>query len=222
MRITSSGNVGIGTTSPNVTLHVEGSVRFKSSTGVSQTYNSYWGGNGNTVWRMDDGLGVQTINLNTSGNTYFNGGNVGIGTLNPGAKLDIGGAAGVDGIRFPDTTIQTTALPKCADNQYIKTVSGKWQCVDIPFTGGWVAVTQPPSTDCSTLGAPEQQIIRMDLIPTEDPITRAMYKNAKGDVGNSNHNCCFPVTPSSLWVLGETAGCSIDNSVTSVYAVSKR
>ena len=36
-------------------------------------------------------------------------GNVGIGTTNPTAKLHIGGTAGVDGIRFPDGTLQTTA-----------------------------------------------------------------------------------------------------------------
>ncbi|MCD5396738.1 MAG: hypothetical protein LRZ98_01090 [Candidatus Pacebacteria bacterium] len=37
-------------------------------------------------------------------------GNVGIGiTTNPTAKLHIGGVAGVDGIRFPDGTKQTTA-----------------------------------------------------------------------------------------------------------------
>lgn len=37
------------------------------------------------------------------------GGNVGIGTTSPGAKLHIGGTAGVDGIMFPDNTLQTTA-----------------------------------------------------------------------------------------------------------------
>ena len=44
----------------------------------------------------------------TEGGGYF-GGNVGIGTASPTAKLHIGGTAGTDGIRFPDGTIQTTA-----------------------------------------------------------------------------------------------------------------
>lgn len=44
----------------------------------------------------------------TEGGGYF-GGNVGIGVTNPQAKLHIGGTAGVDGIKFPDGTVQTTA-----------------------------------------------------------------------------------------------------------------
>ncbi|MCX5692086.1 MAG: hypothetical protein NTX47_00130 [Candidatus Omnitrophica bacterium] len=36
-------------------------------------------------------------------------GNVGIGTTDPTAKLHVGGTSGVDGIRFPDGTLQTTA-----------------------------------------------------------------------------------------------------------------
>ena len=36
-------------------------------------------------------------------------GNVGIGTTSPGAKLEVAGTAGTDGIKFPDATLQTTA-----------------------------------------------------------------------------------------------------------------
>ena len=36
-------------------------------------------------------------------------GNVGIGTMSPGAKLHVEGIAGTDGIMFPDGTLQTTA-----------------------------------------------------------------------------------------------------------------
>lgn len=43
------------------------------------------------------------------GNNAIFGGNVGIGTMNPLAKLHISGSPGVDGIMFPDGTLQTTA-----------------------------------------------------------------------------------------------------------------
>src|SRR5206468_5151329 len=38
-----------------------------------------------------------------------NGSNVGIGLTTPLAKLHVGGTAGVDGIMFPDGSLQTTA-----------------------------------------------------------------------------------------------------------------
>jgi len=40
---------------------------------------------------------------------YYNDGNVGIGTSTPTAKLEIVGTPGVDGIKFPDGSVQVTA-----------------------------------------------------------------------------------------------------------------
>jgi len=91
MRIEGGGNVGIGSTSPQVKLHVEGRIR--------STYN------GDTAWYSGNyvrlfnsqafgflnssGSSIAEINLN--GNSYFNGGNVGIGTTSPNNKLDVNG-----------------------------------------------------------------------------------------------------------------------------------
>ncbi len=49
------------------------------------------------------------INPNFGTQNVVTTGSVGIGTTSPTAKLHIGGTAGVDGIRFPDGTLQTTA-----------------------------------------------------------------------------------------------------------------
>ena len=40
---------------------------------------------------------LTTVSINASGNSYFNGGNIGIGTTNPTKLLTIGGTGGVDG-----------------------------------------------------------------------------------------------------------------------------
>jgi len=48
--------------------------------------------------------------LQTRGVFVDEGGKVGIGTTEPAARLDVSGSPGVDGIRFPDGTTQTTAL----------------------------------------------------------------------------------------------------------------
>jgi hypothetical protein len=47
--------------------------------------------------------------LNTRGISVDAGGSVGIGTTTPSARLEIAGTPGVDGIKFPDGTLQTSA-----------------------------------------------------------------------------------------------------------------
>ena len=55
---------------------------------------------------------IQSVEQNVANRDLLlnpDGGNVGIGTTNPQAKLHIGGTAGTDGIMFPDGTLQKTA-----------------------------------------------------------------------------------------------------------------
>jgi hypothetical protein len=93
MRILSDGNVGIGTTSPSRKLDVNG-------TSVFRDFTSVFAGAGNIVSNItwlstDSGLmniytgGSATVQLNSNGVSYFNGGNVGIGTTNPSNLLHL-------------------------------------------------------------------------------------------------------------------------------------
>ena len=111
--ITIGGNVGIGTVNPTSTLTVQGEikttsggVRFPDGSLQSSAASAGLGGSGtaNFVAKFTAGTVVGNSII------YDNGTNVGIGTGGSAtAKLQIGGAAGVDGIRFPDGTLQTTA-----------------------------------------------------------------------------------------------------------------
>jgi hypothetical protein len=74
MLLTSSGNLGIGTTSPNEKLDVIGTVKATSFLGDG---SGLTGITGSGQW------------TNTTGGIYYNSGNVGIGTTIPSAKLDI-------------------------------------------------------------------------------------------------------------------------------------
>lgn len=107
--------VGIGTTSPSFKLDVEGSARFWNSTGSRsgvQIGTTIGSGTAIEGIASDGNLTMPIyINYDSSGKVIlaYGGGNVGIGETSPTAKLHIGGTAGVDGIKFPDGTLQTTA-----------------------------------------------------------------------------------------------------------------
>ncbi len=98
------GNVGVGTTSPGAKLHVVGSGRFEVLAGNNVTIGTPSGVPGMTfisttradIRKNADSLsllaGTTTgMPLTTNGVTIKSGGNVGIGTASPGAKLDVNG-----------------------------------------------------------------------------------------------------------------------------------
>jgi hypothetical protein len=113
MRITSAGNMGIGTTNPSQVLHVVGNARItgayydsNNSAGTSGQVLSSTGSGTDWVSLSEitgvDGTGTANYiakwqDANTIQNSiiYDNGTNVGIGTAGPSYKLDIQAAAGV-------------------------------------------------------------------------------------------------------------------------------
>ena len=101
-------------------LHVAGTV--KPTTAVQGAYlgwNALTKGTGETDFINNQGGGsaggFAFMNTPPSGSPIANlavltgSGNLGIGVTNPTAKIQIGGTAGVDGIKFPDSSVQTTA-----------------------------------------------------------------------------------------------------------------
>ena len=101
MRITSSGDVGIGTTSPSDKLHVNGTIRSQAPLTYDWSFIGYnsagsassglWFNNGSgelLLRRSDNSLQTKIV---SAGNSYINGGDVGIGTTSPTERLHVSG-----------------------------------------------------------------------------------------------------------------------------------
>jgi hypothetical protein len=105
MYLTPQGTVGIGTTSPGQKVEINTANGTEAALRIFQTNQNYW----------DLKIPASTTRFvigDISGDyvTFLNGGNVGVGTTNPGQKLDVSGSIRVRGgsgsgsIEFTDNT----------------------------------------------------------------------------------------------------------------------
>jgi hypothetical protein len=93
------GNVGIGTSSPGVKLDVVGGVRSFSSSGnygliTNGSFQAVGDHGGTYMLDLDNTGAADLVNIKKSGTSRFyitNGGNVGVGTTSPAAKLAVSG-----------------------------------------------------------------------------------------------------------------------------------
>jgi len=90
-------------------LFGEGVATSDGGSGVHNTYGVY-GAAAGTADGTQTAIGGYFTAAGADNNyaAVFDQGNVGIGTTQPTAKLHVGGTAGVDGIKYPDGTLQTT------------------------------------------------------------------------------------------------------------------
>jgi len=145
LRITSSGNVGIGTTNPSQKLHVvsSGTNQIQIDGSNSQSMFSY-SDSGGVGWCTGSGAGSWTnlvyldtnndavnIYANDSFHTTFNAqGNVGIGTTSPAKKLEVVGSD-TDGIRVSGGTNNRRVEITGTELSYYTTSVNGWAMANI-------------------------------------------------------------------------------------------
>jgi hypothetical protein len=127
------GNVGIGTTNPAYLLDVKPAnngdafrVGYNGFVGDAEIYS---GSSGSSLLMRDGGTTVD-VQLSTYGDSYFNGGNVGIGTTSPSSKFEVstaGGTADIPIVLINNTNVGTV------DNLVISEF--KYGGVSSPTTG---------------------------------------------------------------------------------------
>jgi hypothetical protein len=159
LTILQGGNVGIGTTNPAQKLHVSGNLRlgtdpyiqwvsnylrFQTTTASVPVIELRESSTGNYEPRLDfyDGDGTTrniSIDANPSMNTYFNAGNVGIGTTNPSEKLEVTGKVRIfdGGYPYIDIGITTSNYFRIIhDNPNDRLFIGKNNNASLVITGG--------------------------------------------------------------------------------------
>ncbi|PSO43468.1 hypothetical protein BRC19_00380, partial [Candidatus Saccharibacteria bacterium QS_5_54_17] len=87
-----SDRLGLGTTIPDLKLHVENDVKI--------------GGSGRGDLVLHDGSNTRTIRLSASSNSYFNSGKVGIGASSPQELLTVAGIGQMSNLRVKGDTLQ--------------------------------------------------------------------------------------------------------------------
>ena len=166
--VITEGKVGIGTTSPSAKLDIyaapnTNSLYLRDSSDGEYTHN-FWvdsAGNGHT-YMYAEGNSLKNV-FNTAGNSYFNGGNVGIGTTSPTYKLDVTGTGRfTDQLKIPLTPSATT---DAASKGYVDTTRAE----EVRFTRDGINNSSYTML-CTVVGDRLASIINMTITGTSNSV----------------------------------------------------
>ncbi len=134
VRINSSGSVGIGTTTPQAKLDVNGNARFGSFDINSSESKAIWITGSNFGFGTFYGTALQLLTSNTERMRITGAGDVGIGVVTPATKLDVSGAIRTStGILFGTDTAAANTLNDYEEGTWTPTFAFSGASVDATY-----------------------------------------------------------------------------------------
>ncbi len=177
------GKVGIGMASPSSTLDVNGSINASTTGGICLGYSCI------TAWSQVGGAWTTT-----STGVFYNGGNVGIGTTVPSAKLEVSGASSDQLFVTETSSGRQIRLSATAGNQEIKTTAGNLNLK--PVTG--LVTVYGPSVNGVV------QILNSSTVAT-------VTLNSNGDSSFTGGNLAIGTNaPTRRLTVASSSGVSVD------------
>ena len=123
MTLKGSGNIGVGTVNPTARLHIYGTSNSNDSflqlnnggdTTVRLGQDTASTGHNEGKLQLSDNGTLRTV-IRAAGDSYIQGGNVGIGNTNPTQKLDVSGNTRIDGNLTVTGTITGSMAGSCVE-----------------------------------------------------------------------------------------------------------